>query len=100
MRKINGRSPYTLDYKRNAETGLHVIAVGGFVLSRAFTLETLSVTCFPRSSMLYGTLLQMGRWFGYLDGYANVCRVYMSVDAIGWYSYQSTRSCTSDLAPV
>ncbi|RYZ15610.1 MAG: endonuclease, partial [Myxococcaceae bacterium] len=88
-RKINGKSPDTLDYKRNEETGLHVIAVGGFVLSRGFTLEGLTVSYFLRSSMMYDTLLQMGRWFGYRDGYADVCRVYMTDDAIGWYSHIS-----------
>lgn len=89
VRKINGKSPDTLDYKRNEETGLHVIAVGGFVLSRGFTLEGLTVSYFLRSSMMYDTLLQMGRWFGYRDGYEDVCRVYMTDDAIGWYSHIS-----------
>lgn len=89
VRKINGKSPDTLDYKRNEETGLHVIAVGGFVLSRGFTLEGLTVSYFLRNSLMYDTLLQMGRWFGYRDGYADVCRVYMTDDAIGWYSHIS-----------
>ncbi|WP_186172818.1 Z1 domain-containing protein [Burkholderia gladioli] len=89
VRTINGKSPDTLDYKRNEETGLHVIAIGGFVLSRGFTLEGLTVSYFLRSSMMYDTLLQMGRWFGYRDGYTDVCRVYMTDDAIGWYSHIS-----------
>jgi Z1 domain len=89
VRKINSKSADTLDYKRNEETGLHVIAVGGFALSRGFTLEGLTVSYFLRSSMMYDTLLQMGRWFGYRDGYADVCRVYMTSDAIGWYSHIS-----------
>lgn len=89
VRKINSKSADTLDYKRNEETGLHVIAVGGFALSRGFTLEGLTVSYFLRNSMMYDTLLQMGRWFGYRDGYADVCRVYMTDDAIGWYSHIS-----------
>lgn len=89
VRKINSKSADTLDYKRNEDTGLHVIAVGGFALSRGFTLEGLTVSYFLRNSMMYDTLLQMGRWFGYRDGYADVCRVYMTDDAIGWYSHIS-----------
>lgn len=89
VRKINSKSADTLDYKRNEETGLHVIAVGGFALSRGFTLEGLTVSYFLRNSLMYDTLLQMGRWFGYRDGYADVCRVYMTDDAIGWYSHIS-----------
>lgn len=89
VRKINSKSADTLDYKRNEHTGLHVIAVGGFALSRGFTLEGLTVSYFLRNSMMYDTLLQMGRWFGYRDGYADLCRVYMTDDAIGWYSHIS-----------
>ena len=89
VRKINSKSEDSLDYKRNEDTGLHVIAIGGFALSRGFTLEGLTVSYFLRNSMMYDTLLQMGRWFGYRDGYADVCRVYMTPDAIGWYSHIS-----------
>lgn len=89
VRKINSKSADSLDYKRYEDTGLHVIAIGGFALSRGFTLEGLTVSYFLRNSMMYDTLLQMGRWFGYRDGYADICRVYMTPDAIGWYSHIS-----------
>ena len=89
VRKINSKSADTLDYKRNEKDGLHVIAIGGFALSRGFTLEGLTVSYFLRNSMMYDTLLQMGRWFGYRDGYSDVCRVYMTDDAIGWYAHIS-----------
>lgn len=89
VRKINSKSPDALDYRRYKETGLHVIAVGGFVLSRGFTLEGLTVSYFLRNSMMYDTLLQMGRWFGYRDGYSDVCRIYMTEDAIDWYAHIS-----------
>jgi len=89
VRKINSKSPDALDYRRYKETGLHVIAVGGFVLSRGFTLEGLTVSYFLRNSMMYDTLLQMGRWFGYRDGYDDVCRIYMTEDAIDWYAHIS-----------
>ena len=37
--------------------------------------------------MMYDTLLQMGRWFGYRPGYEDLCRVWMSSDAEGWYEH-------------
>jgi len=87
VRKINSKSPDTLDYRKYKDTGLHVIAVGGLSLSRGFTLEGLMVSYFLRNSLMYDTLLQMGRWFGYRDGYEDVCRTYMTPDAIGWYAH-------------
>jgi len=54
-----------------------VIVVGGNTLSRGLTLEGLVSTVFLRSSKLYDTLLQMGRWFGYRAGYEDLPRVWM-----------------------
>src|SRR5690606_10629477 len=42
---------------------------------------------FLRNSMMYDTLMQMGRWFGYRDGYVDLCRIWMTEDAEGWYSH-------------
>lgn len=89
VRTINNRSPDRLDYQNNGATGLHVIAVGGLSLSRGFTLEGLMVSYFIRNSIMYDTLLQMGRWFGYRDGYLDLCALYMTEDAAGWYSHIS-----------
>lgn len=89
VRKVNSRSPDKLDYRRYRQDGLHVIAVGGFSLSRGFTLEGLTVSYFLRNSMMYDTLLQMGRWFGYREGYSDLCRIYMTGEAIAWYSHIS-----------
>ncbi|WP_038167597.1 Z1 domain-containing protein [Thiomonas sp. FB-Cd] len=89
VRKINSKSSDVLDYRRYKDTGLHVIAVGGLALSRGFTLEGLSVSYFLRNSMMYDTLLQMGRWFGYRDGYADLCRIYMTPAAESWYAHIS-----------
>lgn len=88
-RKINSKSPDALDYRRYKEKGLHVVAIGGFALSRGFTLEGLTVTYFLRNSLMYDTLMQMGRWFGYRDGYDDLCRIYMTQSAIGWYGHIS-----------
>ena len=85
--EVNGRSPGSLDYLEHAENGLNVIAVGGLSLSRGLTLEGLVVSYFLRNSMMYDTLLQMGRWFGYRQGYDDLCRVWMPEEAQGWYSH-------------
>lgn len=89
VRTINNKSSDSLDYKTYKNEGLHVIAVGGLSLSRGFTLEGLSISYFLRNSIMYDTLLQMGRWFGYRDGYADICRLYMTSDAISWYQHIS-----------
>ena len=68
----------SLDYAKHRENGLRVIAVGGNSLSRGLTLEGLSTSYFFRNSQMYDTLLQMGRWFGYRDGYQDLCRVWLN----------------------
>jgi len=76
-----------LDYSAAGDRGLTVIAVGGFSLSRGLTLEGLTVSYFLRNSMMYDTLMQMGRWFGYRGGYEGLCRIWMPPQAIGWYAH-------------
>ena len=76
-----------LDYSAAGDRGLTVIAVGGFSLSRGLTLEGLTVSYFLRNSMMYDTLMQMGRWFGYRGGYEKLCRIWMPPQAIGWYAH-------------
>lgn len=76
-----------LDYDQGCEHGVTVIAVGGFSLSRGLTLEGLTVSYFMRNSMMYDTLMQMGRWFGYRPGYEDLCRVWIPADAVGWYTH-------------
>jgi hypothetical protein len=83
---INSKSADVLDYASHS-TGLNVIAVGGFSLSRGLTLEGLTVSYFLRNSMMYDTLMQMGRWFGYRPGYDDLCRVWMPEEAEGWYAH-------------
>ena len=84
---INSKSKDALDYADNAASGLNVIAIGGFALSRGLTLEGLMVSYFLRNSMMYDTLMQMGRWFGYRPGYEDLCRVWMPEAAQGWYEH-------------
>ena len=79
----------SLDYAKHRDRGLRVIAIGGNSLSRGLTLEGLSTSYFFRNSQMYDTLLQMGRWFGYRDGYTDLCRLWLADDAVQWYSYIS-----------
>lgn len=77
-----------LDYSiAKAPPGVRVIAVGGNSLSRGLTLEGLSTSYFLRNSKMYDTLLQMGRWFGYRDGYGDLCQVWLTAEAAGWYRH-------------
>src|SRR5439155_26038520 len=73
--RINGGSGDALAYSR-ASRGLSIIAIGGDKLSRGLTLEGLSISYFLRTSSMFDTLMQMGRWFGYRPRYADLCRVY------------------------
>ncbi|MEA2019473.1 MAG: Z1 domain-containing protein [Campylobacterota bacterium] len=82
----------SLNYEDYKETGLNAIAIGGYSLSRGFTLEGLTITYVLRESKGYDTLLQMGRWFGYRNGYAHLCRVYMGEEVIKWYTHIATAS--------
>ncbi len=85
--EVNSRAAGSLDYAQHETAGLNVIAVGGLSLSRGLTLEGLIVSYFLRRSIMYDTLFQMGRWFGYRDGYDDLCRVWMPEEAQGWYDH-------------
>ncbi|RSS55317.1 Z1 domain-containing protein [Streptomyces sp. WAC01280] len=76
VKAINGVAKDALDYYTNSKKGLYVIAVGGQKLSRGLTLEGLSVSYYLRFAKTYDTLLQMGRWFGYRQGYEDLCRLF------------------------
>jgi len=76
VRAINGSAGDILDYSEREQTGLKVIAVGGDKLARGLTLEGLCVSYFVRTTKMYDTLMQMGRWFGYRPGYLDLCRLY------------------------
>lgn len=84
VKLINGTARDALEYTDHPD-GLSVIVVGGDKLSRGLTLEGLSVSYYLRASRMYDTLMQMGRWFGYRPGYADLCRLYTSQDLARWY---------------
>jgi len=89
--EINGaKTSEPLDYnRRDYPNGRSVIAVGGLSLSRGLTLEGLAVSYFLRNSIMYDTLMQMGRWFGYRTGFEDLCRIYMTEEASSWYGHIS-----------
>ncbi len=86
---INSSSNDTLDYKRREDAGesLTVIAVGGLILSRGLTLEGLIVSYMYRSTKMYDTLMQMGRWFGYRDSFEDVCKIWLPEEIQSWYGH-------------
>lgn len=87
IKQINGTAKDTLDYTENSSIGMKVIAIGGDKLARGLTLEGLCTSYFLRSTKMYDTLMQMGRWFGYRDGYLDVCRLYTSEEMIEWFGH-------------
>lgn len=89
---INTDSTEVLEYELHTE---HVIAVGGYRLSRGLTLEGLVVSYYSRNAKAYDALMQMARWFGYRLGYEELCRVWMSERAAGWYKFVA--DSTTDL---
>ncbi len=86
VRAIHGGSGEALDYYDHKD-GLSVIAIGGNKLSRGLTLEGLSVSYYLRASKMYDTLMQMGRWFGYRGGYADLCRLFTSRELNEWFCH-------------
>lgn len=89
----------SLNYGAHEDEGYWVIAVGGLKLSRGLTLEGLSISFFLRNALAYDTLTQMCRWFGYRDGYDDLCKLYLLPESFEHYSMvaQSIRELYADL---
>jgi Z1 domain len=86
VRSINGTAKDALDYAAPG-AALKVIAIGGDKLARGLTLEGLCISYFIRTTRMYDTLMQMGRWFGYRPGYLDLCRLYTSPDLVSWFGH-------------
>jgi hypothetical protein len=69
------------------DDGLTVIAVGGNKLARGITLEGLTISYYLRTTKMYDSLMQMGRWFGYRHGYVDLCRLYTTNEIRVWYRH-------------
>ncbi len=103
IKGVNGDIGDTLDYRQAelktreridkgemvpwVDRGVSLIAIGGDKLSRGLTLDGLSVSYYLRSARMYDTLMQMGRWFGYRDGYNDLCRICTTGELIDWYRH-------------
>ncbi|MFE6098426.1 Z1 domain-containing protein [Streptomyces laurentii] len=53
------------------------ILIGGQKLARGFTVEGLTISYFRRRAGNASTLMQMGRWFGFREGYRDLVRLYL-----------------------
>lgn len=56
------------------------ILVGGVKLSRGYTVEGLTVSYYRRVTRAADTLMQMGRWFGFREGYQDLVRLFIGID--------------------
>jgi len=100
VKAIHGNSDDILDYTNHSnkygsnekweERGIHTIVVGGDKLSRGLTLEGLTVSYYLRATNMYDTLMQMGRWFGYRDGFLDLCRLYSTREIFVHFSQVAT----------
>lgn len=84
IRTLNSATGDVLDYRK--EPNLKAIAIGGNKLSRGLTLEGLLVSFFARRTIQYDTLMQMGRWFGFREGYEDLTRIYTTPELAGWFT--------------
>ena len=94
IKRLNGSSDDEMNNDDNLVEWNYVmqtIVNRGEKLSRGLTLEGLSVSYFLRSAKMpmYDTLMQMGRWFGYRQGYGDLCRLYTTRNVIKWFFFIS-----------
>lgn len=83
----NSSSKDVLEYRNHEKNGLSAIIIGGDRLSRGLTLEGLTISYYLRSTRMYDTLMQMGRWFGYRPGYLDLCRIFTTSELIECYRH-------------
>jgi len=83
----NSSSRDVLEYRNHEKTGLCAIIIGGDRLSRGLTLEGLTISYYLRSTRMYDTLMQMGRWFGYRPGYLDLCRIFTTSELAECYRH-------------
>ncbi|MGU3435069.1 Z1 domain-containing protein [Actinomycetes bacterium M1A6_2h] len=82
---VNGEAEK--DYAQDAldfqGPGVWKILVGGAKLSRGFTVEGLTITYYTRRTPQADTLMQMGRWFGFRQGYRDLVRLFIGRNVPG-----------------
>lgn len=90
---INGDSDDVLEWEENSPK--NNIAIGGLTLSRGLTLNGLTISYLFRNSTMYDTIMQMGRWFGYRDGYQDLIRLWCSSSTMN--AFQKATKATEEL---
>jgi hypothetical protein len=77
---INGHEDAdTLDFDRGE---VWKVIIGGTKLSRGYTVEGLTISYFRRTAGAQDSLLQMGRWFGYRQGYRDLPRLFIGREEV------------------
>jgi hypothetical protein len=74
----------------STEMPKRAIAIGGDVLSRGLTLEGLTISYYYRNVRAADTMLQMARWFGYRDGFEDLCRIWIDPGVAADYRFIAT----------
>lgn len=88
VRLVNSKVDRRLaEENMRSEGAVRQIAVGGDVLSRGLTLDGLSVSYFFRHTQASDTLMQMARWFGYRDGYEDLCKIWIDGDVAATFAF-------------
>lgn len=87
---VHGKSGEVLNFDKNGPR--KIIAIGGQKLSRGLTLEGLVISYFYRRSIMYDSLMQMGRWYGYREGYEDLLKIWLTNESKNWYAHISEAS--------
>lgn len=83
------------EFSYEDENPSSVILIGGVSLSRGYVVKDLMVSYFIRNTAFYDTLMQMARWYGYREGYRELCRVYLTERMIS--NFQHIHNVTTEL---
>lgn len=71
---VNGDANDNPDFESD---NIWKIIVGGAKLSRGYTIEGLTISYYRRRAGAADALMQMGRWFGFRDGYRDLVRLFI-----------------------
>lgn len=77
VRVVNGEGKNKDDTPNFDQDSVWAILVGGTKLSRGYTVEGLTVSYYRRPAGAADTLMQMGRWFGFRQGYQDLVRLFI-----------------------
>ncbi len=80
IKLLSGNSMDVFNYS-SINQGSYII-IGGAKLSRGLTLDGLLVSYFYRKTKTFDTLMQMGRWFGYRQGWLDLTRIWTDLDIV------------------